>query len=146
MGITALEVISLVKEEKWEDCRQIKHYPFHCHLNFLISPGSMSRVIIRIHFTSCLEPRFLSGWHRGSLQALHMWTRQESPSQSGAPCSLRWTDGMMVLRTPAAWSTSLCPTPTWQQRSWRSTVSAAISYRLCKAEFGLRLALRRERR
>lgn len=102
--------------------------------------------IIRIHFTIPLEPQFFSLWLLWSLQVLHMWTQQENHSQSEAPCSLRWTDGMMVLLTPVVWSTSLCPTPTWQQRCCRSTVSAAFSYRLCKAELGVRLELRSKRR
>ena len=83
--------------------------------------------------------------HFLSLQALRRWMPQENPSQWEAASSSRWTGRTMASPTLAVWSTCLLPTPTWQLKSWRSTVSAII-HTLCKAGLGVRLALRRNTR
>lgn len=62
----------------------------------------------------------------GSLQALRRWMPQENHSQWGVASSCTWTDETTESPIPVAWSMCLCPTPTWQLRSWRSTVSAVI--------------------
>lgn len=98
-----------------------------------------SRFLLTYEMTSaflcfCHQDIFLHGepaqnselFPTDSLQALPRRTPQVNPSQWGVASSSRWTDGTTASPTPAAWSTCLCPTPTWQPRSWRSTVSAVI--------------------
>lgn len=82
------------------------------------SPTSNS---VQKSFT-CTDSLFVSS----TPQAWHKWTRRENPSRWRAASSSKWTDGTTASLTPVAWSMWPCPIPTWQRRSWRSTVSAVI--------------------